>query len=103
MAEDDVGNDPLGPDLKGGHRRSSNGGPLVAAAAGGEKLGLGVGGRRGKKEKPPPAPSPLRVPVSRCARSTGKWAVTSARCRFSGGREKPLKIHRGRKYWYIYR
>ena len=48
MAENDVGNDPLGPDLKGGHRRSPNGGSRVAAAAGGERKGLGVGGKKRK-------------------------------------------------------
>ena len=48
MAENDEGNDPLGPDLKGGHRRISNGGSRVAAAAGGERKEVGVGGKKRK-------------------------------------------------------
>ena len=56
MAEDVEGNDSLGPDLKEGHRRSSNGALGGPAAGLGERREFGVG--RKKKGKPNFLPRP---------------------------------------------
>ena len=60
MAEDVEGNDSLGPDLKEGHRRSSNGALGGPAAGLGERREFGVGRKKKGKLNFLPRPRALK-------------------------------------------